>query len=179
MHWIWAIVFLHGMTLQAIKIKWESNEEIDQFFLKGTSHLIEYVGGWDDTLYFSLMFKWEKNKDRDDSTCKSHFQVCMEIMKWTLALRKLFFDSCLESWAKASIGYEGAWNILHNTHTKLFHYCQEPLTNEYPGKFFYPRLIFQIFNKEKCTFIIFLQQILSDRLLLAVFGSKKVILVGV
>ena len=41
------------MALQAIKIKWERNKEIDQFFLDGTSHLIERVGGWDDKLYFS------------------------------------------------------------------------------------------------------------------------------
>nr|XP_023896866.1 protein JINGUBANG-like [Quercus suber] len=33
----------------------------------------------------------------------------------------------------ASIGYEDEWNILHRTHTKLVHYCWEPLTIEYPG----------------------------------------------
>ena len=64
-----------------MKIKWESNGELDQFFLHGTSHLIESVGGWDDKLYFLLMFKWERNKDKDDSICKSDFQVCMEIME--------------------------------------------------------------------------------------------------
>ena len=78
----------------------------------------------------------------------SFAEVICWLMTWAMSQ---------ESRVKASIGYKGAWNILQNTHTKIFHYCQEPLTNEYLDKFFYTPLIFQIFNKEKCMFIIFLQ----------------------
>ena len=52
------------MILHAIKIKWESNEEIDPFFLHCTNHLIEPVGGWET----SCILKWEKNKDKDDTS---------------------------------------------------------------------------------------------------------------
>ena len=41
------IVFLHSMTLHAIKIKWESNEEIDRFFLHGTHDLS--MSQWNET----------------------------------------------------------------------------------------------------------------------------------
>ena len=83
--------------------------------------------------------------------CKSHFQVCMKIMEWNINLWKLFVDSWLESWVMASIGSEDEWNILHDTHTKLVYYCWEPLTIEYPGKFFYPPLTFLIKKRKLCS----------------------------
>ena len=64
-----------------------------------------------------------------------------------------------------------------STHTKFVHYCHDSLTIDYLGKFFYPPLTFQIFNKEKFMFTIFLQyfynKIISGKLLLAVIGDKK------
>ena len=49
------IVFLHSMTLHAIKIKWESNEEIDQFFLHGTHDLSHESMEWNFQLCGSYL----------------------------------------------------------------------------------------------------------------------------
>ena len=47
---------------------------------------------WDNKLYFSLMFQWESNKDRNDSTSKSWYSN----LNRNKASRKLFVDSWLQ-----------------------------------------------------------------------------------
>ena len=84
----------------------------------------------------------------------------------------------------ASIGSEDEWNILHDTHTKLVYYCWEPLTIEYPGKFFYPPLTFLIKKRKLCSQYFHNTFTINSigKLLLIVIGGKKkkkVILVGV
>ena len=60
----------HDSTCNKDKSK-KAMKKLIKFFLHGTSHLIELVGGWDDKKYFSLIFKWERNKNKADFTCKS------------------------------------------------------------------------------------------------------------
>ena len=96
-----------------IEIRWPKKKVFD--------HEKKSVGGWNDKLYFSLMFKWERNKDKDDSTCKSHFQICTGIMEWNLSFVEAI--CWLMAWVMALIGYDDEWNIFQSTHTKLVQYC--------------------------------------------------------
>ena len=113
--------FLTRLDPTCNKDKRKAMKKLIKIFLHqvhGTAHLIERVGGWDDKLYFSWISKRERNKDKDDFTCKSLSQVCMKIMKWTSASWKL--KGCLVCIFKQLFlvfkQYFTYFNILFHSH---------------------------------------------------------------